>query len=68
MHIILASRETQCNFWPFLDSHLLGMLCSWRTSFIPQLLLLAANIFPSQGFASVKGIVMAVAEQMAAAE
>jgi hypothetical protein len=68
MHIILASRETQCNFWPFLDSHLLGMLCSWRTSFIPQLLLLAANIFPSQGFASVKGNVMAVAEQKAAAE
>ena len=49
-------------------SHLLGMLCSWRTSFIPQLLLLAANIFPSQGFASVKGNVMAVAEQKAAAE
>jgi hypothetical protein len=71
MHIILASRETLCNFWPFLDSQLLhwiGMLCSWRTSFIPQLLLLAANIFPSQGFASVKGNVMAVAEQKAVAE
>jgi hypothetical protein len=51
MHIILASRETQCNFWPFLDSQLLhwiGMLCSWR-SFIVQLLLLAANICGTHG-------------------